>query len=198
MLEFSSISVSSYDAASLADRLTEKSAQGWEVVTIVSAGTNVTAYLSRAAGTGAEAPSSEAPADTDDDHISFAYASDAATDAATDAPASAAAEPEVSAAESALAAAQPVNEPAGWGSEPEPEPAPAAAWTPTDESFTPSQPDVAPAPEPEPEPAQAAAAAPAGWYADPAGRFELRYWDGNQWTEHVSRAGQQFTDPPVA
>ena len=41
-------------------------------------------------------------------------------------------------------------------------------------------------------------AAAAGWYADPAGRFELRYWDGGQWTEHVSRQGQQFTDPPVA
>jgi len=39
---------------------------------------------------------------------------------------------------------------------------------------------------------------PAGWYADPSGRFELRYWDGTAWTEHVSRAGQQFTDPPVA
>ncbi|WP_367281845.1 DUF2510 domain-containing protein, partial [Ilumatobacter sp.] len=24
------------------------------------------------------------------------------------------------------------------------------------------------------------------------------YWDGSQWTEHVSRAGQQYTDPPVA
>jgi hypothetical protein len=39
---------------------------------------------------------------------------------------------------------------------------------------------------------------PAGWYADPSGRYELRYWDGLAWTEHVSRAGQQFTDPPVA
>ncbi len=49
---------------------------------------------------------------------------------------------------------------------------------------------------------QAAAAAesavPAGWYADPSGRYELRYWDGSAWTEHVSRAGQQYTDPPVA
>ena len=44
----------------------------------------------------------------------------------------------------------------------------------------------------------AASGVPAGWYADPSGRFELRYWDGNAWTEHVSRAGQQFTDPPVA
>jgi len=26
----------------------------------------------------------------------------------------------------------------------------------------------------------------------------MRYWDGTQWTEHVSRAGQQSTDPPVA
>ncbi|NBS29209.1 MAG: DUF2510 domain-containing protein [Actinobacteria bacterium] len=42
------------------------------------------------------------------------------------------------------------------------------------------------------------AAAPAGWYADPSGRFELRYWNGEKWTEHVSRAGQQSTDPPVA
>ena len=49
------------------------------------------------------------------------------------------------------------------------------------------------------QPAAAAApAVPAGWYADPAGRFELRYWDGGAWTEHVSRAGQQFTDAPVA
>jgi hypothetical protein len=194
MLEYSSISVSSYDAASLADRLTEKSAQGWDVVTIVSAGTNVTAYLSRAAGT-TDAQSVESPTDTDDDRVSFSTAGDTATDA----PAAAAAEPEVSAAESALAAAQPVSEPAGWASEPEP--APAAAWQPTDESFTPSDlaptPEPEPEPDPEPEPAQAAAA-PAGWYADPAGRFELRYWDGSQWTEHVSRAGQQFTDPPVA
>lgn len=42
------------------------------------------------------------------------------------------------------------------------------------------------------------AAAPAGWYADPSGRYELRYWDGGAWSEHVARGGQQFTDPPVA
>jgi len=39
---------------------------------------------------------------------------------------------------------------------------------------------------------------PAAWYADPSGRFELRYWNGKEWTEHVARSGQQFTDPPVA
>ena len=42
------------------------------------------------------------------------------------------------------------------------------------------------------------ATAPAAWYPDPSGRFELRYWNGSAWTEHVSRNGQQFTDPPVA
>lgn len=41
-------------------------------------------------------------------------------------------------------------------------------------------------------------AAPAAWYADPSNRFELRYWDGSEWTEHVARGGQQFTDPPIA
>ncbi|MBS32022.1 MAG: hypothetical protein CL445_06295 [Acidimicrobiaceae bacterium] len=50
----------------------------------------------------------------------------------------------------------------------------------------------------EPSSAASSAAAPAGWYADPSGRFELRYWNGDKWTEHVSRAGQQSTDPPVA
>lgn len=46
--------------------------------------------------------------------------------------------------------------------------------------------------------AATAPAVPAGWYADPSSRFELRYWSGSEWTEHVSRSGQQFTDPPVA
>ena len=39
---------------------------------------------------------------------------------------------------------------------------------------------------------------PANWYKDPSGRFELRYWNGTQWTEHVSTAGKQSTDPPRA
>ncbi len=41
-------------------------------------------------------------------------------------------------------------------------------------------------------------AAPPAWYPDPSKRFELRYWDGSEWTEHVARGGQQFTDPPIA
>ena len=46
--------------------------------------------------------------------------------------------------------------------------------------------------------AAATPAVPAAWYKDPSGRYELRYWNGTAWTEHVARAGQQFTDPPVA
>ena len=39
--------------------------------------------------------------------------------------------------------------------------------------------------------------APAGWHPDPMGRHELRYWDGGQWTEHVSSHGRQSVDPPT-
>jgi amino acid transporter len=36
---------------------------------------------------------------------------------------------------------------------------------------------------------------PAGWYGDPAGRADQRYWDGFRWTEHVMRGGLQGIDP---
>ena len=39
-------------------------------------------------------------------------------------------------------------------------------------------------------------AAAAGWYPDPTGRFEFRYFDGETWSAEVSRAGRQFVDPP--
>ncbi len=35
----------------------------------------------------------------------------------------------------------------------------------------------------------------AGWFPDPVGRHERRYWDGSSWTEHVFGAGSQSTDP---
>lgn len=35
----------------------------------------------------------------------------------------------------------------------------------------------------------------AGWYTDPAGVAEMRYWDGRQWTEHVATEGRQSTSP---
>jgi hypothetical protein len=146
MLEFTTVSASSYDPSALAAKLTEKSAEGWDVASIVTTGGDITAFLSRTASAG-----------------------------------SATATPAVEAAPTAAA------EPAGWAVAPEPAPA--------------AQPEPTPAVQPQAAPAAAAPATPAvpaNWYADPSGRFELRYWDGNAWTEHVSRAGQQYTDPPVA
>jgi hypothetical protein len=145
MLEFATASASSKDPAALATILSERSADGWNVVSIVTTASEVTAFLSRVA------ISAPVPAAT------TAYTPAAATPAA---------------------------EPAGWAVAPEPSPAPAA---------------MAPISTPAYQPAAAAApAVPAGWYADPAGRFDLRYWDGGAWTEHVSRAGQQYTDSPTA
>jgi RsiW-degrading membrane proteinase PrsW (M82 family) len=42
---------------------------------------------------------------------------------------------------------------------------------------TPPAPATAPPPQPSPPP---------DWYADPSGRFRLRYWDGYAWTGHVT------------
>jgi hypothetical protein len=167
--EFSSISVSSYDAASLADRLTEKSAEGWEVVAIVPAGTNVTAYLARAS-TGLPG----AATTTVDSAARSGDTAGAASGAASG----------VAAGASTAAAT---------GS-------PQSATSPWSQSGTSGAVGTATGGQVASQTAAAVseASAPAGWYADPAGRFELRYWDGGQWTEHVSRAGQQYTDPPVA
>lgn len=37
--------------------------------------------------------------------------------------------------------------------------------------------------------------ATADWYRDPLNRHEYRYWDGRQWTHHVSDRGQTSVDP---
>jgi uncharacterized protein YxjI len=47
------------------------------------------------------------------------------------------------------------------------------------------------------QPQQQQPTSPAGWYADPLGRHQLRYFDGSQWTEHVSSNGTTSIDPPV-
>lgn len=36
------------------------------------------------------------------------------------------------------------------------------------------------------------------WLPDPTGRHQLRWWDGVEWTEHVSDDGDTATDPPGA
>ena len=35
----------------------------------------------------------------------------------------------------------------------------------------------------------------ANWYPDPMGRHEYRYYDGTNWTEHVTSHGRQSIDP---
>ena len=34
------------------------------------------------------------------------------------------------------------------------------------------------------------------YFQPPYGRFEMRYYDGSQWTEHVSNGGAQQVDAP--
>ena len=154
MPEFISVSASSYDPASLASKLSEKSAEGWQVVAIVPTGGDITAFLSR----GVQATTATAPA------AAPAQFAPTPTVITTSAPSS-------------------VAEPACWGTAPAQAVPQAASTVPT---ITTS---AAPT---------SVSGTPAGWYHDPSGRFELRYWDATQWTEHVSRAGTQFTDPPVA
>ncbi len=37
---------------------------------------------------------------------------------------------------------------------------------------------------------------PQEWFPDPSGRHELRWWDGTQWTDHVSDDGETANDEP--
>ena len=196
MQEFSSVTASSYDAESLAPLLTEKAAAGWEVISIVAAGTNVVAYLSRdsaaASSPAAEIETEVAPAFSGDDssHVPAATAVTAETppEIAGDATVSSAADDtgeqsnDEAVSGSVIAAG---DDDAGSAD-------PAAEADTSIDSAAAADAGVPAAP------ADAASTVPAGWYADPSGRYELRYWDGNAWTEHVSRSGQQFTDPPVA
>ena len=50
---------------------------------------------------------------------------------------------------------------------------------------------------PPPPPPPAGTALPASWQPDPSGRYELRYWDSSQFTDHVSNSGVASTDPFV-
>jgi hypothetical protein len=161
MFEFASVSASSYDAASLSAKLTEKSADGWEVVAIVPTGGDITAFLRRTAGTSTTVASSSSMTTT-------------------------------------------TTEPAGWGVAPQSSAPTATTPAATATVIGASQPAATTSYQPVAQtpvaqtPATSTPATPAGWYHDPSGRFELRYWDGTAWTEHVARGGQQYTDPPVA
>jgi hypothetical protein len=141
MLEYAALTSS--DPADLARQMTERSAQGWEILQIVTSGTNITAFARRAA-------------------VTAQVANTAATPAAVNAPTT------------------------------------SATWGATTATTSASTPVVTSAINTSVASSVGDAAAPANWYPDPAGRFELRYWNGSAWTEHVSRNGQQSIDPPVA
>ena len=217
MQEFESISASSYDPSALATKLTAKAADGWSVVAIVPTGGDVTAFVSREKNGADDSPKpaeTSEPATTKADEGASSMAMPANAEPTSDF------DPEPK----ADTTPEPVSEPSGWAIAPEPV-SPSMTSTSTSTSTPESTPTqaavtvepassyqlgttssyepapaatpVASSPAAAPDPAPAPAV-PAGWYADPAGRFELRYWDGSTWTEHVSRSGQQFTDPPVA
>ena len=148
MLEYAALT--STDPSELARLMTERSAQGWEILQIVSTGSQVTAFVRRAAVTASmNAASSTA---------STPAASTSASTTATTTASTSASFPSTA----STSASTPVTAQASTAS------------------------------------SVGDAVAPAAWYPDPSGRYELRYWNGSAWTEHVSRNGQQFTDPPVA
>jgi hypothetical protein len=58
----------------------------------------------------------------------------------------------------------------------------AAPGTPAPSSGPPPYPTASPLPPP-------------GWYPEPSGRHQSRYWDGTTWTEHVGDGAATSTDP---
>jgi uncharacterized protein YxjI len=51
-------------------------------------------------------------------------------------------------------------------------------------------------PQPQPQQPQQPGGHPQGWYPDPYGRHEQRWWDGTRWTEHVASHGRRAVDHP--
>ena len=226
MFEYASVSSSSYDIDGFVSKLNAQAADGWDVVSVVSTGGDVTAIVKRAssaavsssmasssitavddgAATVADTVSSYEPAPSVEESApSMDATSSMEASPSYDAAPSYAAAVEAAPAYTPEPAPEPapsfsmadVVEPSGWASVPEPAPMVEQA-VPQAATHIPA---VAPAPVEVPAPVVAPApviTTPAGWYPDPSGRFEMRYWDGTAWTEHVSRAGQQYTDPPVA
>jgi hypothetical protein len=65
-------------------------------------------------------------------------------------------------------------------------------------SFTPTHPGDRPTPTagaPERDGTTVTGVAP-GWFTDPFGKHDQRYWSGTEWTEHVDDHGTPAIDPP--
>ncbi len=173
MWEHSWCKAASWDMDGFVATLNERAGEGWDVVSVIHgapSGGDVTAILRRAASAAQLAATNAAPAVT------------------------------ATTTTSEIAEVTPDEEPAGWAAAPETAVAAAAgAAAATAEPAPIGAVDFEPITTDHPAAAAAATSTtPAGWYPDPSGRFEMRYWDGGQWSEHVARGGQQFTDPPVA
>ena len=195
MYEFDSVSVSAFEAAELAATLTQKSADGWDVAGIVTAGSDVVAYLRRTVASESEHGDDARPVTDTAKPVSTLGVSDSAADERERAAVSSASD--LLASEAATSGSPAQGGGPGWGASTDSGARPSSSgWGSTEAtgSWGGSAQQAPAAPPAQPS----TPAVPAGWYADPAGRFELRYWDGGAWTEHVSRAGQQYTDPPVA
>ena len=50
---------------------------------------------------------------------------------------------------------------------------------------------------PGPPPASSPDTVPPGWYPDPSGRHEQRYWHDGRWTTHVGDGGRRTTEVPT-
>ena len=182
MIEYGSVSAPSYAIDDFVAKLNAKSADGWDVVSIASAGADLVGILKREASS--IAPDAYvAPAESVETSYIAAAAAEPVVIPVVEEPIPDVvsyipeAAPVVEMAPEPVVVAPSVAEPVGWAS-------------------APAEPVVV-APQPAPQPAPVVTT-PAGWYPDPSTRFEMRYWDGAAWTEHVSRQGQQYTDPPVA
>ena len=99
MYDFESVSVSSFEAASLAATLTEKSADGWDVVAIVPAGSDVVAYLRRSSATDSAAEGAEQITDGTSNTIQFAESTTDSAAAELLTPTSVSSEPAVTTAD---------------------------------------------------------------------------------------------------
>jgi hypothetical protein len=197
MSEYTSIRTSSWDVDAMVTKLNEHAKQGWSLVSVVNTGADLAAILTRGGASPDSSASSAATAS------SVATAAEVVAARVTPEPVVVEATPVEVVPVAATPAATPVAEPAGWGSAVEAaaevapmviEPMPS-----NDNSSSSASAAVEAAVTPiETVAAAAVTSTPAGWYPDPSGRFEMRYWDGSAWTEHVARGGQQYTDPPIA
>ena len=164
MFEYASVSASAYDTTCSSAKLNEQATAGWEVVTIVPTGGDVTAFLKR-----------EAADDSSTNGDTAACRRDRRRRRA------------VAAVGGPSRRRSPSRSPRRSPPETHRRHRTPRSSKPPPSSRAPACPGRRPV-----------SSVPAGWHPDPSNRYEMRYWDGEKWTEYVSSQGQTYTDPPVA